>query len=346
MPSFEKRDSGLWSVRFTIFDGPDEKQKRLSGFETKREAREAYEKFMAENIVQRKKVVTPVDNFDDLVIAYLQNKKAQVRESSYITYETRIRKHIIPYFSGLKSAKVTPLDVLNWQNSLDLSVGYKKSLRTSLHDIFSFGRRYYKLENPVSDAEGIRDTEMPSEMQVWDIDEWRKFIAVVDDPIYHALFKFLYTSGCRLGEALALSPNDISDRYVSICKSATRITKGGTYKVTAPKNKYSVRKISLPDDMIAELRQFTGKFVFGGDDPLPRPSIRTRFLRYQTAAGVSRIRLHDLRHSHASLLLSHHISVVAVAKRLGHKNATVTLSTYAHMMPSDLMETDAVIAKI
>lgn len=178
------------------------------------------------------------------------------------------------------------------------------------------------------------------EMLVWSREEFDRFIKFVDDETDNCLFRFLYVSGCRKGEALALGFDDISleKGTVSINKNLSVKTKGKPYDITTTKNSSSDRTIEMPRSLLVDmlkLRRFGSRFVFGGDEPLADTSLRRRFHEYIELAGLPKIRLHDLRHSCTSYLISNGIPIVAVSKRLGHANVTQTLNTYSHMLPSD-----------
>lgn len=186
------------------------------------------------------------------------------------------------------------------------------------------------------------DQEIKKEMDFWTFDEFQKFISVIEnDETYKTFFEALYVTGCRRGEMLAIGRNDIDENanILSISKSITIRADGAPWKITTPKNKYSVRKIYIPHSlavrMVALEEKHHGTFVFGGDEPLRPTSIDRNMRKYVDKAGVKRIRVHDLRHSCASYLISKGVSILAVSKRLGHATTQQTLNTYSHMMPSD-----------
>ena len=141
----------------------------------------------------------------------------------------------------------------------------------------------------------------------------------------------------RTGEALALTIKDIDfqNKILNIDKTFTRLNKKDI--VTSPKTESSIRKIKLTDDIINLLDDYT-KGIF---KPSPRlrifqflPSrsrIREKFEEYIKKAGVHRLTLHDLRHSHATMLVNLNENIVAISKRLGHENIQMTLNTYSHL---------------
>lgn len=347
MPNFEQNPNNKkWSVRFrAIIDGV-EKQKRLSGFKTKKEANLAYLEFQSENNKKIKKEASSKEPremlFKTLAEGYLQNLKTRVKESSYLTQQSKLNKHLIPCFGEKKIKEITPLAVLEWQQGIEqYAYRHKKSLRTLLSSIYRFGERYYDIQNIMVKVEPLRNTEPPKEMDYWTLEEFKLFIDACEEEDIKLLFKFLYITGCRKGECQAVTWRDIDfkNATVRINKNITRKTEDGLYKVVSPKNLTSNRTIDLPEGFCKELERHRAanldEFVFGGIRPIPDKTIERGLKKYAEKAGIKTIRVHDLRHSCASLLISQGISIVAVSKRLGHKDVEQTLNTYAHLMPKE-----------
>ena len=175
------------------------------------------------------------------------------------------------------------------------------------------------------------------EINVLTLDDFNKFIETVDDENLYVFFKLLFWTGMRTGEALALTIRDIDfqNKILNIDKTFTRLNKKDI--VTSPKTESSIRKIKLTDDIINLL----GDYIKGIFKPSPRlrifqflPSrsrIRKKFEEYIKKAGVHRLTLHDLRHSHATMLVNLNENIVAISKRLGHENIQMTLNTYSHL---------------
>lgn len=362
MPSYEKRQpSGLWSVRFREVD-PGTGQtsnKRLSGFKTKREAQYAYEDYVAAQKSAAEATAPPEPTADPTAITfaalaeqYLQFKKSRIKESSYYDVEKKIGTKILPFFGGLMLKEITPSKVIEWQNSLSAySFSYRKTLMTHLSLIYNYAERYHDVPNILRKVDKPRNLEPKKEMLFWSPEEFAKFIECVDRVEYAMLFRFLYLSGCRKGEALALTWQDVdlTAGTVSISKSFSNKAhdEGKQYAITTPKNVGSNRKVSLPAffcSLLAKYKEWQEStaesaddtaFVFGGADPLPPTSIDRILTKAAAAAGVKRIRIHDLRHSCASLLIHKGVSIVAVSRHLGHSTVEQTLNTYSHMMPDD-----------
>ena len=360
MASFEKRKSGLWSVRFTIpgNDGTD-KLKRLSGFKTKKEAQYAYEDFMASFRAE------PLPSLDDntpptapdalnmtfrqITEKFLDTKRSRIKPASYYDLEKKVTSRILPYFNDKVMISITPLDILNWQNTLEeYSFRYKKHLYGYLSSIYRFAAKYYQIPNIIDKDEAPRNLEGKKKMLFWTPEEFTAFISHVDHAAYNTFFKFLYLSGCRKGEALALTWDDIdfNRSCVEINKSASykAAGEGKSYYISSPKNQTSNRIVYLPAFFIDELKTYAKwqkentkvqTYVFGDKDPLPPTNIDRAKAKAEKQANVKHIRVHDLRHSCASYLIHKGVSIVAVSHHLGHASIKQTFDTYSHLLPAD-----------
>jgi integrase len=341
MASFEQnKKTKKWSVRFREVTVNSYKQKRLSGFKTKKEAENAFVQYNL-NICNLKDTNYTFDILSSNYFSFLKNR---LKESSFYDTDKKFKKHIYPYFKDFKVNDIKQIDILNWQKTIDhYSFEHKTKLRGILSSILKFGEKYFDLTNNMKKVDNFRNLEKPKEMQFWTTEEFNKFISKIDDIQYKAFFSFLYLTGCRKGEALALNWNDIDfkNNTVSFNKSITRKVEGFAWKITTLKNIYSKRTIALPSNLIDLLILFSksnplsSEFIFCGDRPFPEQTLTRKFEKFIRLAEIKRIRIHDLRHSHASYLISEGISIVAVAKRLGHSNIEQTLNTYAHLMPRE-----------
>jgi hypothetical protein len=145
-------------------------------------------------------------------------------------------------------------------------------------------------------------------MNFWTRDEYKKFIELAKSELkYYQAFQILYWCGLRGGELLALTHADIDTgaKTITINKSYQRIH--GEDVITDPKTKKSNRVVTMPDKLASELAEY--KEMFYQAEPTDRlfPFFKSRLYpimsRYAVAANVKRIRIHDLRHSHVSLLI-------------------------------------------
>lgn len=136
---------------------------------------------------------------------------------------------------------------------------------------------------------------------------------------------------------MALTPADFdfNKNLMSITKSYQRL--GGEDMITKPKTKKSIRVIAMPQVVAQEMKDFLDS-IYGIEDNDRIFVISKSYLHHEMdrgvkETGVKRIRIHDLRHSHVSLLIDMGFSAVAIGNRVGHESADITYR-YAHMMPS------------
>ena len=159
----------------------------------------------------------------------------------------------------------------------------------------------------------------------------------MDKPISFYAFEMLYWCGLRLGELLALTSEDFDfeKKIVRVTKSYQRIN--GQDIVTDPKTPKSNRVIQMPDFLVAEIKEYL-ESLYGYDPqerifPITKSFLHHEMNRGCKETGVKRIRIHDLRHSHVSLLIDLGFSAVAIADRVGHESIDITYR-YAHLFPT------------
>jgi integrase len=163
----------------------------------------------------------------------------------------------------------------------------------------------------------------------------------MDNPIAYYAFEMLYWCGIREGELLALTPADfdLEKGTVTINKSYQRINRQDC--ITTPKTEKSNRTIWMPRFLTEEIRDYLSQ-LYGIKDtdrifPLTKNTLHREMDKGAKAAGVKRIRIHDLRHSHISLLIEMGFSALAIADRVGHESIDITYR-YAHLFPTKQTE--------
>jgi integrase len=179
-------------------------------------------------------------------------------------------------------------------------------------------------------------------MHFWTQDEFLQFIEYMKvKPVSYYAFEILYWTGIREGELLALTPSDFNfvTKQLIINKSYQRI--GQKDMITDPKTEQSNRTISLPDFLCEEIQDFIAS-LYGITPNMRIFNVTKSYLHHEMdrgckESGVKRIRIHDLRHSHAAHLIELGFSPVAIAERLGHKGISITYM-YAHLYPSKQYE--------
>lgn len=188
-------------------------------------------------------------------------------------------------------------------------------------------------------------------MNFFTFEEYKKFDSVIDDIIYHTLFELLYFCGLRIGEANALTFKDINfnNNTITINKTLTTKIKGEKWTISTPKTKGSNRVLPITKQLSQDLKTLYNKyskfhafnnnwFVFGGIRPIPENTITNKKNKFCELAKVKKIRIHDFRHSCASLLINNGANITIVSKFLGHSKISITLDTYTHMYSNKLNE--------
>ena len=242
---------------------------------------------------------------------------------------------------------ITPRDIIKWQNIMRESINnkgkeytgtYLKTVQAQLSSIFNHAVRFYELPNNPVRVAGPMGQNESDEMKFWTKEEYMKFIPTMANKTYSYMsFELLYWCGIRLGELRALTPADFDfdTNMLSITKSYQRIK--GEDIITKPKTKRSIRKVIMPETVANEMKDFIDS-IYGitPDDrlfPVSKSYLHHEMDRGVKESGVKRIRVHDLRHSHVSLLINMGFSAVAIANRVGHESEKITYK-YAHLFPS------------
>ena len=346
MPVFKNESNGTWYVmsRYVNWKG-ERKQKCKRGFATKREAQEWERMFQLQNS-------SDLDmSFEAFTELYIRDMKSRLKENTWMTKEHIIRTKILPYFGKLKISEISTKEVIAWQNEMlayrddkrkPYSQTYLKTLHNQLSAIFNHAVRYYELRsNPAAKA-GNMGSEEHKEMLFWTKEEYKKFsFEMMDKPISFYAFEMLYWCGIREGELLALTAADFDfeKETVRINKSYQRLH--GEDVITTPKTKKSNRTIKMPKFLCEEMQEYLG-MLYGLKKKDRIFTITKSYLHHEMdrgakAAGVKRIRIHDLRHSHISLLIDMGFSAMAIADRVGHESIDITYQ-YAHLFPSKQTE--------
>lgn len=338
MPTYKDEKTGLWYCKFVYTDWMGQKkQKKKMGFRLQKEAKQFELDFLSKNS-QSCDI-----RFCDLIEIYMDDCKARLKPTTYKGKQDVLEKHIIPYFKNFKVNEIQAMTVRRWQTELINSPKkykptYLRTLNSQLSAIFNFAVKYYGLPyNPVQRS-GPMGKKKSDLMQFWKPDEFQLFIeAVSDKPMSQVIFNLLYWTGMRSGELLALTLNDFDfeERTVSINKNFARVD--GEDLFLEPKTPKSKRKITLPQFVCDMVKDYADKLY--GYDPsdrlfeITKHYLKSEMERGCKKTGVRLIRVHDIRHSHASLLIEMGFTPLLISERLGHESAVITLGIYAHLYP-------------
>lgn len=345
MPVYKDKNATWYvMVRYDDWQG-QRKQKCKRGFNTKREAQSWERKFLLQSS-------NDLDmTFNDFCEIYENDMKGRLKQNTWESKSHIIRTKILPFFGDKPIQEIQSKDVLAWQNQLlryrngrgePYSETYLKCLHNQLSAIFNHAVRFYDLKlNPAAKAGGI-GVKNAKEMSFWTKDEYLKFSEVMmDKPVSYYAFEMLYWCGIRLGELLALTPDDFDfeNHKLRINKSYQRIKKQDV--ITEPKTKKSNRIIEIPDFLCDEMQDYIAMLYNVKPDEriftITKSYLHHEMDRGSKEAGVKRIRIHDLRHSHVSLLIELGFTAVAIANRVGHESIEITYR-YAHLFPSKQTE--------
>ena len=329
--------TGKWLIQYRYTDWQGNRKKSTKrGFNTKREAEEWVRNFLMSQQADFNMY------FEDFLKLYYEDMAARIRENTMNTKKYIIDLKILPYFGKKSINSITPADIRKWQNEL-MSQGYSQTyLRTinnQLTAIFNYAVKYYDLKSNPCRKAGSMGKNQADEMNFWTNEEFSDFAdAIMDKQDSYTAFTTLFWTGMRIGELLALTPADINfeEKTISISKSYQRIKRKDV--ITPPKTPKSNRIITVPDFLLADIKDYMNS-IYGLKDtdrlfPLTKSFMEHEMQRGIKNSGVKRIRIHDIRHSHCALLFEMGIAPLEVADRLGHERVETTLNIYAHIYPN------------
>jgi integrase len=327
MPAYKDSKRGTWFVKFRYTDWQgNRKETTKRGFSTKREAKEYEEEY------RHKLEGTSDMTFQSLYEIYLADRQQNVKESTYLSIKFAAHTHLLPCFGTMKLSDITPNAIRKWQNDIGrkgLKPSTVKQINRRLSAVLAFAVKFCGMQrNPmtVTGAQGSYERRV----EMWSKEEFDRFIAEVESPIERPLFLLLYYTGMRIGEALALTRQDIDFEKSTI--NIDKTFNQNTGQVTTPKTKASIRTVTIPDMVADAIKALIDNLAYDCKKvfPMPYSTIIYHYRKAIQRAGVRNLPIHCLRHAHVSYLISHGVPVTAIAKRVGHTSPQVTLSIYAH----------------
>lgn len=337
MTAHKDKKTGKWYVQYRVKDIATGKyiHKKKRGFETKREAL-AYER---EALMDVTTVASGIGSKTFREIIPEWEAYMSTSENTKGVHAAHFRLRFSEYLN--KPLKDFTRPMLNqwraWLDSTDYATATKNRTIEYVCSVFDFLYKVYDLKNPAVLLKpfGKTQEEVLKEMDVWTVAEFNQFvISSEDSPIYHAFFMTLFWTGLRKGEAVALAPSDLDEEAHTL---TVRYSQKNMLEGRKPTKTKQMRTVTVSDFLLKELlplkeRFLDQEYLFGGDAPISNSNIDRKFSAGIKATGVKRIRIHDLRHSHATLLINNGANIVAVSKRLGHATIEQTLKTYTHLL--------------
>ena len=353
----KKADNGTYYFRANLGYHPvtgKQIQKYRSGFTTKKEAREEYSKLIlssTQELEEKKKTISFQKFIEE---TYLPWYKTQVKESTYLNRYSTIQKHFA-YFYKMATDEIEPIHVQSWQLELanEFSPNYIHVVQGLLS--LAFDRAIVlgiAKKNPSRMIGNIKSKK--TQVDFWTLEEFQKVISLLYKGDYYEQYLFisfwlLFMTGMRIGEAAALLWSDIDFDTGLLSITKTMYYKSmDNFKPVEPKTQASIRTIYIDADTIRELKawQEVQKKVLNNCDfvlsyngiPTSKHTLPRALEKLAELAGVHRIKIHALRHSHASLLISMGENPLLIKERLGHEKIQTTLGTYGHLYPNTNLE--------
>jgi len=343
MPVYKNEEKGTWFCAFYYTDWMgNHKKKKKEGFRTLREAK-AYERYFLEKAAAR-----PNMSFSTLVAIYMEDCKTRLKPTTYAGKVFLIDTKIIPFFKNMPIDTIEPSTIRRWQNALmedknNYSPTYLKTIHNQITAILNFAVKYYKLPSNPARICGSIGRKNASAMQFWTLQEFNRFLPhLAHKPMSKMMFELLFWTGVRSGELLALTANDFDFQAKTLSINKNYARHAGTDLIMLPKTPRSTRVISLPVFICESVQAYINSLYDYQPDqrlfPVTKSFLQHEMIRASSKAGLKRIRVHDLRHSHASMLIEEGFSALLISERLGHENIETTLQTYSHLYPNKQIE--------
>lgn len=329
-----------WRAKFYTTDWTGTKKQICKrGFKTQREAKE-YERLYLDQQNTTSDIL-----FSSLVENYLEDMEHRLKPTTMENKRFIIEGKLIPYFGKLKVCDIDTIKVRKWQNELisyrddegkPFSQTYLKTVNNQLSALLNYAVTHYRLPSNPCRMAGSMGKSKADEMSIWTQEQYEKFSSIIQKSSLKLAFDILFYTGIRSGELLALTPADIlPSKRINISKSYTKIN--GEELFLEPKTPKAKRSISIPDFLYDDIQGYIAK-LYGIEKRdrifyFTKSGLDKEMKRAAKKAGLPPIRVHDLRHSHASMLIELGFSPLEISNRLGHESVKTTLDTYSHLYP-------------
>ena len=302
-----------------------------------------------------------------LLDEYAHATKHELRTTTYRTKIARLQNVILPDLGNPRLSSLTVADMQKWKNTVsgkNLALLTKQRYYKDLNSLINWAIKMdYMQSNPLSKLGNFTDTNLDlhtKPIQYYTADQFQAYIHYARDYSIslgdwgcYVFFAIAYYTGMRKGEINALRWSDIYNNTIHVRRSISQ----SLDVESAPKNKASIRDLQIPEPLVFILNEHQARQkqdtryspdfrVCGGPECLTLSSIDRHNIAYAAGANLPRIRVHDFRHSHASLLANAGINIQEIARRLGHSDVSMTWNTYSHLYPQEEERALAVLDKI
>ena len=343
MPAYKytlKNGKTLWYAAFNYTDWTGQNRHTCKrGFKTQREAKE-YERLFLDQQSGTSDIL-----FSSLMENYLDDMEHRLKPTTMENKRFIIEGKLLPYFGRLKICDIDTIKIRKWQNELlsyrdedgkPFSQTYLKTVNNQLSALMNYAVAHYRLPFNPCKAAGSMGKSKAEEMNIWTQEQYEQFSGAIQKSSIKLAFDILFYTGIRCGELLALTPADIlPSKRIDINKNYAKIK--GEDLFLEPKTSKAKRCISIPDFLYNDIQEYISKiYGIGKGDRIfyfTKSALEKEIKRASQKVGLQPIRVHDLRHSHASMLIELGFSPLEIADRLGHESVKTTLDAYSHLYP-------------
>lgn len=350
-------DGRSWYYTYNYLDENGNKKRSKSKlFKTKKECETEHALFLLKEEPNLK-----VKKFDVIAEEYFRYLSKTRRESTLYSYRKDFKNHIQPYFKETNIYTIDVKFIRNWANKIEntgISIKYLNKIYSILKNIFDYAIKFHDLKlNPVAMfgrfKSEARQRVIKDKLRYITKNDFDKLLEVVDNSMYRIFFIFLFYTGCRRGEANALTWKDVDfDKKEILISKTLSFDKKGGYVINPPKNNKD-RIIKMSNFLYNELLKYKQEvmrytdfleswFVFGNSLYLPKTNADRYKKKYFQIANLKEITYHEFRHSHVSLLVNEYLKTgqtdttkffVMMSERLGH-TVDEMQKTYLHLFPT------------
>lgn len=343
MPTYKytlKNGKTMWYAAFNYTDWTGQNKHTCKrGFKTQREAKE-YERSFMDQQSNTSDIL-----FSSLVENYLEDMEHRLKPTTMENKRYIIEGRLLPYFGRLKVCDIDTIKVRKWQNELisyrdsegnPYSQTYLKTVNNQLSALMNYAVAHYQLPLNPCKAAGSMGKSKADEMHIWTQEQYEQFSGAIQKSSVKLAFDVLFYTGMRSGELLALTPTDIlPTKRIDINKNYAKVK--GEELLLEPKTPKAKRCISIPDFLYDDIKAYISK-LYGIQKTdrifyFTKSALEKEIKRGAEKVGLEPIRVHDLRHSHASMLIEMGFEPLEIAERLGHESVKTTLDTYSHLYP-------------
>jgi integrase len=360
-------------INYTLTDGT---QKQLTRSAYGSDAAKDLEQKLINEVGEKLDGSHGKTTIDQLFTEYIATKQHDVRKTTALRYEQVYELYIKANLADKKVCKVSIPMLQKWKNyveGLEIGLVTRNHAYAVLRIILNYAvRMEYIPKNPLLALGCFKDAEYnKTEINYYTASEFLEYIEAIKQYAlkretecrnlsewdYYVFFNIAFYTGMRKGEILALKWSDLENEHIMVRRSIQQKVKGEVDQETPPKSKSSIRTLQVPKPLMQvldehrERQKHIGQFsednrICGGQQCIKGGSLGDKNGFYANLSGKKRIRIHDFRHSHVSVLANEGINIQEIARRLGHAKVEITWNTYSHLYPREQEKAVDVLNKI